>query len=505
MLVKETKPRFLIFGIDGASFDLIDRFIAAGQLPNFSSLLKRATSAPMTCTWPAHTAPGWATLVSGRYPGRHGIYQFFDTQNSDYSAKPVGSLDFGCSTIWDWLSLQGWSLGVVNVPMSHPPRELPGYQITWPLENTLRYCSPRTLLGELARSGAHFQSDLATMYQGNLNYIDDAIRYVDRRLASLEYLLRHRPVDALMIVFTEIDRVCHHYWHFLDQEHPRYEMAPDYLTRAIERIYIAVDAALGRALELVPDDCTVVVVSDHGFGPGHHMIAVHRLLERVGLLATKKRTGAPMASWFYNDYREVDWQGTSVYMPVPGSSALNLNLRGRQRWGIVHSSERARMIACVRELLATERTEEGQPIFNAVLERDEAYSGPLCEYAPDILLIPRNETSIVSPTLEGPMWQPSYQTGLHRNVGMWIHASSHVKPGRLSESIRIVDVVPTLLADVGADYPALLDGRVLNIFSCPTQSRPPIDIHEATFAMRRATSHREDLVTLTRLREMGYL
>lgn len=138
-----THPKALILGIDGGSLEVIEPLVEQGLLPNLGGLLGQSLRGTTTTTWPAHTAPGWSTFVTGRQPGGHGVYQFFGTQEPDYGARLTGTGDFGCSTIWEWFAQQGWSAGLVNVPMSHPPRELPGYQVTWPLEQTLRFSSPR--------------------------------------------------------------------------------------------------------------------------------------------------------------------------------------------------------------------------------------------------------------------------------------------------------------------------------------------------------------------------
>lgn len=510
------QPKLFIFGIDGGSFDLIEPLLAENLLPNLAALLSRGASARMDCTWPPHTGPGWTSLVSGCRPGRHAIYQFFDTQEPDYRARVVGSNDYGCQTLWEWLALKGWTLGLINVPMSHPPRALPGYQITWPLSNTLRYSSPHELLAEMSSHGAHFKSDLATMYRGDPGYIHEALDNVGARLRSLKYLLEHRPTDAVMIVFTEVDRVCHHYWHFSDPAHPQFAAGAEESYRtAIRDIYRATDAALGEALGLIPESATVVVVSDHGFGPGGESFAVHRYLEEAGLFATRAvvegaEGSQQVASWFSEGGREVDWSRTKVYMPVPGAFGLNVNLKGRQRQGIVDERDRLNVLEEVSELMRAVRLPStGEAAFARVLHREEAYPGPMCARAPDLLLIPRNESLMVVPTLTGETWGLSPQTGLHRYEGMWIQASPHVRAGRLEHNIHITDVAPTLLADLGVDVPEFMQGSARReIFS---DVLPHTGLRPATYAFTtpainaELSEAEEDELTFKRLREMGYL
>lgn len=513
-------PKLFIFGIDGGTFDIVDPLIKDGYLPNLAALLSRGASAKMGCTRPAHTAPGWASFVTANYPGHHGVYQFFHTQTPDYGARIVKSTDFGCSTMWDWLAQQGWTMGLINIPMSHPPRSLPGYQITWPLSNTLRYSKPPALLGEMAKNGAHFQSDLAVMYKGDLNYIHEAIDNVDARLRSLFYLLDHHPVDAVMIVFTEVDRVCHHYWHFSDPGHLMFTQEADVaLHSAIRDIYKAVDNALGEALKRIPAESSVVVISDHGFGPGHQSFAIHRCLEDAGLLATRPSanggnasvsSGEGMASWFVDGGREIDWSGTRLYMPVPGSFGINVNLKGRQVNGIVAETDRAQVMDDAVELLSAIRNpSNGKPAFAEILRREEAFPGPQSQCAPDLLLVPEDESLMVVPAVTGDIWGQSYQTGLHQYEGMWIHASPHVKAGRLARSVRIVDAAPTLLTDLGVSFPKSIQGEVIGEIFSGTPATAPLDLSAVSPQHARhadeETPRSDNDSLILRLQEMGYL
>jgi predicted AlkP superfamily phosphohydrolase/phosphomutase len=510
-------PRVLIIGIDGGDFRTIDPLVDRGLLPNLAGLLRRGASADTTTTWPAHTAPGWSTFVSACHPGGHGIYQFFQTQDPDYGATITTADRLGRSSVWDWLVAQDYSLGLVNVPMSHPPRPLPGYQISWPLQHTTRYCQPPTLLAELARNGVHFQSDLATMFRGEYSYLDEAEASVAARARSMSYLLRTHPTDVAMLVFTEIDRVGHHYWHFADPEHPGHQPAPagSGWDRALERIYRAVDAAIGELLAPLDEDVTVVLVSDHGLGVGRYAFSVHAVLENAGLLATSAAGPAPdpaKASWFTDQGRTVDFERTRVYMPVPGSNGLNLNLRGRQRDGLVTAADRNGLLDEVAALMLAARVPGGGPVFRAVLPAHRAYPGPHQAQAPDLLLVPWDETVLAVPHLGAEPWQPSWQTGLHRHTGMWAHASANVRPGRLAAPVSLTDVVPTLLADLGASWPTSVHGGpVPAVLADGVEIPPPapdLDRADAGYeplSGAPGAAGPEDDYTSQRLREMGYI
>jgi predicted AlkP superfamily phosphohydrolase/phosphomutase len=505
-------PKALIIGIDGGGFDIVDPMVAAGALPNLARLLRRGSSAATTCTWPAHTAPGWSSFVSASNPGGHGIYQFYDTQDRNYGAVIRRADDLGRSSVWDWLAAQGYTLGLINIPMSHPPQDRPGYQITWPLIQTLRYSRPASLLSELSRTGLHFKPDLATMFRGDLNYLDEALANVVVRAQSAIHLMRQRPTDVVMIVFTEADRVCHHYWHFCDTGHPRHEDPPaeSGWDQAIGRIYGAIDVAIGELVAEVTDDTSVVVVSDHGLGTGQHELAVHQLLEQAGLLVTAP-PGEPdgqVASWFSETDRRVDFTRTAVYSPTPGCYGLNVNLAGRQCDGTVSADDKQTVLAQAADLMSSQRLPDGEPVFRAVVPREVGYPGPHTESAPDLLLIPRDESVMVTTALGGELWRPSWQTGLHRYRGMWIHASPRIIPGRLAGTLPLIDLIPTLLTDLGASWPANVHGQpVRAVFSAdlPEPGHLPDDGPFRPAAGGAAASCTEDSYVSERLREMGYI
>jgi predicted AlkP superfamily phosphohydrolase/phosphomutase len=368
----------------------------------------------------------------------------------------------------------------------------------------------------MARNDAHFQSDLATMFRGDYGYLDEAVANVAARARSVSYLLRSQPADVVMAVFTEADRVGHHYWHYAEPAHPRHESGPagSGWEQAIARIYESIDTAIGEIVSYLADDTVVVLVSDHGLGTGHHAFSVHALLEREGLLHTRRATGGGTeASWFSGAGRTVDFGRTLVYQPVPGSYGLNVNLRGRQRDGIVAADDRSRLLDDVACLLGDVTLPGGGKAFRDVVPRERAYPGPHMTAAPDLLLVPADERTIVVSDLDGELWKPSWQTGLHRHTGMWAQASPNVRPGRLDRPADLTAAVPTLLADLGAQWPDNIHGEpvpgVLLPGAGPAEESFPDPATSGDPATRDTAAgtepSAEDEYTSQRLREMGYI
>ena len=84
-------PRILIVGLDGATFDLIDPWVGAGELPHLAGLLKRGARGRLASTRPSATFPAWTTLMTGVNPGQHGVFDFAQRRPGAYEITFVNS------------------------------------------------------------------------------------------------------------------------------------------------------------------------------------------------------------------------------------------------------------------------------------------------------------------------------------------------------------------------------------------------------------------------------
>lgn len=458
-----TRPlKLLVVGIDGASASVVDDLIDRELLPNFKCLRECSASGVLQSTFPPHTAPGWASMFTGVEPGEHGIYQFWSTKSKDYQARGRNVSDYGREPIWIALERHGLGVGVCNVPMSHPPVALQnGYMISWPLSPTLRYTEPPELMQELARAKLHYHSDIVTMYRGQPDYLEQANRGITKRAETCVYLQESRPVDALFVVFTEIDRVSHYFWG--EDEKPAKE---------VEHAYCEMDRALAHLMNLVDKDTLLVVASDHGFGRCTADLNIHEVLEKAGLLTTKfvpELASAGLASddtslgdWFESTQRfrrTIDWKNTLFYMPTPGCFGLNANLVGREDQGAMAPADLDRAEQALRDVIANLVDDEGRQWFD-LIESGQIYRGGRSSEAPDYLLVPRDFSVMPTPNLAGEPWSAPSQSGVHRPDGI-ILVSGPTFPTGASLVARVEDVYATILAHLGVPVPLGIDGHWL--------------------------------------------
>jgi predicted AlkP superfamily phosphohydrolase/phosphomutase len=107
----------LLIGLDGATFDLLDPLMADGVMPVLQQLVASGVRATLRSTVPALTPPAWTSLVSGRGPGAHGIFDFFRRDSATSPAlRFLTSRDVECPTMWSLASDAGLRSTVLNFP-----------------------------------------------------------------------------------------------------------------------------------------------------------------------------------------------------------------------------------------------------------------------------------------------------------------------------------------------------------------------------------------------------
>ena len=497
--------KLLIIGLDGASFKLINQFKSEGCLPTFSKLINEGLSYPLRSTTPPHTAPGWVSSLTGVNPGGHGIYQFWDTQSPSYVGKFMGSNDVGVPFIWKILNESGYSTGLINIPMTHPPKEVNGYILTWPLSNTLRYCHPADFIKEIAAHQGHYASDLVTMFNGDINYINDALEITRKRLQTIKYLIQNKPVDFLMTVFTEIDRVSHFYWNYMSNNDGNAD-----LRDAIKNIYIETDRVLGEILELVDEETTLMIYSDHGFEQGVLDFYVQTYLIQVGLMQVKKESNDYIFedNWFEhennNEKYTVDWSKTITYMESPGSYGININLKGRQEQGIVEQYEYEEVCQKVIEQLKLVRNPlNHKPLFKEIVKSSVVYNGNFTHAAPDIIMIPENWGTMAHHKItDGKIFNlDPEQKGMHSMDGIFLMYGNKIKNLSHKPPQDLRDIAPTILDLFEVPIPSYVEGT--SIFSL--QEKKDISIPSEQVSVQSSYSDEEQGEIKERLKNLGYL
>lgn len=504
--------RVLVIGLDGATFDLIEPWAQAGDLPTFRRLLAEGAYGSLHSTIPPMTAPAWTSFMTGKNPGKHGLYDWIYRQDGSYDVAPVTAAFCQESTLWSLLSGAGRRVCTINVPMTFPPTPVGGVMVSGlPAPSTrVPITYPPGLLEEIENEVGEYllYPDPGQAYSdsGLDAFLDDLYRTADTRLRVLDYLRAREDWDFCMVVLNGTDTVQHAMWKFMSPEHPLHD--PGKRTKygdAVLRYFQYVDEALDRIIASLDGDTTLVLMSDHGFGPFHKFIhlnnwlrqqgwlqirstpmawtrsllfdlgftpmGIYNQLMRLGLGALKREVvrgrGGGLLRTLFLSFKDVDWQRTTAYA-LGNVGQIRLNVRGREPQGIVepgeeYESTRDEIIAGLKGL---RDPQTGELVVEAVYRREEIYWGHNVKGAADIVFIPTRmeyfgfgeyefgSNEIIEAVERGI-------SGTHRLNGMALLWGNGVVAGAHLQDAQILDLAPTILHLLGESVPQDMDGRVL--------------------------------------------
>jgi predicted AlkP superfamily phosphohydrolase/phosphomutase len=441
------RPPLLVVGLDGATFDLLKPWLDAGGLPNLKGLMTGGVYGELRSVYPILSPVAWTSAATGVNPGKHGIFDFErpDPEAPGHSLLHTAE-DRRAAPVWSLLSEAGRTVAVLNVPMTWPPDPVRGVMVSgfpFPAQPDLSYTHPKELqktLGEypLDKMGEAMTKDA----EGAL--LADIVNARDHVARVLSEWLKTRRDDFTWAVFTATDRVQHFFWSMMDEKHPYHtaELKRDY-GDAIYEFWRAMDRRLGEVLSLLPKDATVMIISDHGFGP------IYREVNTMNWFAS-----SPL-----NQY--------VLTHKVPDVFITNGIFR--YRLGTNHPMsaeyEKFRSMFIHEAQALTDPATGGRPI-ERVVKREEMYSGRVVSKAPDLLMIEAPNcyigTGDMSKALEPVtgLHSTTY-SAYHRPNGIFVIKGPNVRTGEL-QGASLLDIAPTILHVMGQSVPVEMDGRVLS-------------------------------------------
>lgn len=533
----------LVICLDGATFDLLRPWIDAGRLPTLQRFMNEGVSGELESVIPPITAPAWASFMTGKNPGKHGIYHFVNRGPQGGHQMFVSAASRVGQTLWELLGADGKKVMVLNVPTTYPPQPVNGVLIsdflTPPGKRDFTY--PLSLLPGIEATFGPYPLYLKTlMFSANLSSAnaERLLRELHHELKYkfdvAHYLLDHYESDFIILHILGTDRIQHELWNFIDPRHPKYDqrMSQRY-SEPIRDYFACVDAEIDRLVRRVGDDVPTFIISDHGFGPVHRAIDLNVWLLEQGYIhiksnarsrvkyrlwklgLTNERLARLLLKTFFKygaglveklseetifksirflaqrgqrnplfSLDDVDWSRTKAYALV-GMGAVNINLEGREGMGSVKSGDYQSLKEEIAEKLQNlTDPATGERVGGRVVLREQVYHGPYVEHAPDIMFLP-NETGYVAGSMMGFTANQSIidapaWPGHHRMNGIFLAKGTFVQKGKRLDGASILDLAPTLLYLLGSPIPRDMDGRVLT------------SIFEDSFVASRTVSYREE-------------
>ena len=493
----------------------------AGQLPNLRKLLAEGTHGDLESILPPETPAAWPSFMTGKNPGKHGVFDFLVYDPEKKRERPVNAKLRVGKTIWDYLDEAGKTSLVLNVPTTYPVQPINGAMISGFLTpaGARDYTHPPELVAELEAEYGRYplffetKAFVCAHSERNANNFLDELEFMDRTKfeVCLKLFDRYQP-DFTMLHIWGTDRLQHELWHWFDPEHPKYDpaMAAKFKDR-IDAYYDLCDDYIGKLQAKLGEEDLSFVISDHGFGPTHYFIDLNSWLLREGFIklkdsfkvrfkkllwnlgvtpqnATKliypflrfmghfraespeatlsKSSGTIKIPFMLHLDEDVDWESTQAYAPF-GWSGIYINTKGNRPNGSVDPAEydtiRDAIVTRYHETLKNPDT--GEPVGGPVHIKQDMYHGPFTKYGPDIMPLPL-EKHYMPVCLFGfqsnePVYPNNTLYGNHQMNGIIAAAGKGVRENATIRDAKLIDMAPTLLHLLGLAVPDDMDGKVL--------------------------------------------
>ena len=302
-------------------------------------------------------------------------------------------------------------------------------------------------------------------------FLEQAYLVHDERKRMFFDALDKTRSGAVVCVFDITDRLQHMFFRHLDSTHPANRGRGTKRGDVIRKLYMEMDALVGRTLAAAGEDTAVFVMSDHGFKPFRRGVELNRWLYEEGFLAA--RGDEPGGADLLGD---LDWARTRAY--AVGFGGIYLNLAGREAQGIVHPGREAEEVKRqIRDRLrALVDRDEGVRPVRAVYDTREAYSGPYVDEAPDLIVGFRPGHRVGWTSVTGGIGERVFEDNTRPWSGDHNFNPPDV-PGMLfanrpiaAAAPSIMDVAPTVLDLLGVRVPPWCDGRSLLADAAEAQS-----------------------------------
>ncbi|WP_050036833.1 MULTISPECIES: alkaline phosphatase family protein [unclassified Haloarcula] len=475
----------VVFGIDGAHFELLGPWIEAGHLPNIERAIDSGVSADLESVLPPVTSPNWKAYATGKNPGKIGIFWWENIDVENQRVHYPSERKHVNTEFWEYIA-ENEPVGVLGVPTTYPPKDVGEFLVAGPPDGkNTGYAHPSGLESRLKEEFDYRVRKHNRLDGDRKAAAEEILELIDSRFTVSEMLREEYDVSFLQVTTFYINSLQHYLW---DDEYTR-------------RGWQIIDEHLGQFLDA---NCNIVLMSDHGSNPIETVFHVNSWLESNTYL----KTNTDIADTFYRlginkdrliqltnklgltqfakhvTPREilqylpdtsgavnkegktdaVDWQETSAIASGQGPIYLTAE----------HGTDEYNRI---RDQLQTELESmsdpDGNPIADAVYKGEDVYSGRYVDEAPDLVIdqakgvhIPGGigrETVFTKPTDDG--WNAE-----NKRQGLFVATGPDFTTGT-HDPISILDLAPTLLHLHDRPVPADMDGTVQqSVFA--TDSKP---------------------------------
>jgi predicted AlkP superfamily phosphohydrolase/phosphomutase len=436
---KGKAPKVFVLGLDGTPYSLVTRMIREGRLPNFARIVKGGSLLRINSVVPTVSPVAWACFMTGKNPGKHNIFGFVERTLEPFQTRIISADMLRGDTLWDLLNCDGKRTIVINVPVTYPPREVDGIQVSGFLCPSVEKSTyPPQFADVLKKMGYVIDVDPWLARESREQFLTELHRALRKRFELVFRLLAKESWDFFMCHVMETDRLHHFLWKQMEEDHP-VDGARFY------NLYTVLDDLIGELKNRLPREASLVVISDHGFCRAKREVELNCWLARQGWLKFTRDNPESLA----------DIHPESIaYSLIPGR--IFINLKGREPIGSV---EPGRDYDTVRQkivgaLLALRDPQDGVPVLKDAILRERLYVGPATCNAADIVAAPNEGYELKARLGATELYCSSELSGTHTYEDAFLFVENGAAP---RAGLNISDAMPTILEMMGCKIPRGID------------------------------------------------
>jgi len=524
--------RVVLLGICAANRDLLLEWANAGVLPNYRAAMRRGTTGfidSMPGFYVGTTWPSFATCVSPAQHSRHYILQL-EPGSYKFHREPKGH-GIRRQPFWHALSRAGRRVALFDIPHAALSDGFDGVHVVeWGAHDGdfgAMSTSPPTLGREIdALFGPHPAPrgcDGRRSAEQFAHFRDSLVAGAALRGELTRHYLAQERWDFFAQVWTESHCVGHQCWHFHEPSHPRHDAdAAARVGDPVRDVYIAIDAAIGRVLETIDDDTTVILFTGHGMAAKYDsQFFLDDILLRLGYATPPTPQAKEASLQSLQRHRRIDdllgfaWQhlpqgvkriaqplrkslrgwveesrpaptpkvdlAASRCFAVPNNAVhggIRINVAGREPQGTIARGAQfdALCESLAADILEIVNLDTGEPIADRVFRADSVYAGEYLDFLPDVLIEwnQRHPVFAVGSKRIGRLdgVDPYTRTGDHRRGGVFVAFGPHIRAGTLGRTVDVRDFGPTIARMVGVELPRTEGTPIDEIVPLPIEAAP---------------------------------
>lgn len=470
--------KLFIFGIDALDYDLLLKYI--DLLPNFKKLASEGCLSRSHSVFPPDSDTVWSSIYTCLSPAEHGVVNFVDPLNksTEYLTSETDNSFLCNKTFWDFASQQGKKVIVLFPHVGFPPWKVNGIMVSRSsLEDKVQaYPEDKKFDFDLTKLNTvkgfpSSKNELKKFINSHHELIRNEAKFSSKLLESEEW-------DLFFVYSSSLDVVKHFVWKYCDENDPSYP-GHNELENTIEDLYLLYDKLLGQYLDLLPSECSFVVLSDHGHGGRpQKLFNVNEFLRRhnflytiesknrnnivliekskrlaletigkyeLGKYASKFLKVVPSVRKLYTSPLLIDWSKTVAYTSdlsgIKAYSYGGIMINRQNTKDSQYEEIRNKIISLLSKLKQQNSDKE---LFEFVIKREDLYKGEFLHKYPDIVFNFKNNYGAgweVNGELFSFSSTHSIVPGSHKaNSAVFIKYNMKNFDGKQQSDIKIMDI-----------------------------------------------------------------